>query len=214
MDFYQAEGSSRTIRILLLGTTGFFVLIFVVIRQALAITILGLVPIAIVVFGFGIQRRKSLVAVLPPVTEKHPHFAGDGVSGQPYPQAVLYRIKWRNLQLLVVPFASSALSIALVMTGQIKDHAENPLPLYGTLTLLFIGALFALNWLSECRWVARAVGTYAIVQERAILLLCAPDSPRVGLAASSRRYHGFQVIDVKHVTVEQLNAASGGAKNS
>jgi hypothetical protein len=72
MNFYQSEGSSRTVRIFLLGIVGLLVGFFVVIRQAFAITILSLVPIAIVALGFSIRRRKSLVAVLAPSAMRIP----------------------------------------------------------------------------------------------------------------------------------------------
>lgn len=211
INLYQSEGSGRTVRIFLTGLIGLFAVFFVVIKQAFAITVLSVVPIALLALGFAVRRRKSLVAVVPPLSDKQPRFATERVGGQPYPQAVLYRIRLRNLYLLLIPIGISGSLVALVMGGVIKDYGENPIPLYGALAALFIASLSALGWLNECRWVARAVGTYAIFDDgSAILLLCAPESPEAGPAAVGCRYHRFDVVDVRHVTEDELRAATPG----
>ena len=143
------------------------------------------------------------------MSDAHPSFAADGISAQPYPQAVLYGIAFRSLYLLLIPIGISGLTFALVASGVVKDYADNPLPLYGSLIAVFVATISGLRWLNECRLMARVLGGYALVKDRAILLLGAPESQPVGVLPSALRYHRFKVVDVKHVTEEQLSAASG-----
>jgi hypothetical protein len=94
------------------------------------------------------------------------------------------------------------------MGGVIHDSVDNPIPLYGSLMLLFIASLSALRWLNERRWLSQAVGTYAIFDNgSAILLLCAPESPEAGPAAACCRYHRFEIADVKHVAEDHIKGS-------
>jgi hypothetical protein len=206
MQLYQAEGPKRTIRILITGLVGLVVVFFVVARQAFAVTILSVVPIALVTWGFVYRRKKPLVAVLPPLKPEAPAFSTERTPAQPYHQAVLYQIRLRNLHWLLAPVLTSIALILLTSNGWVKDYSENPLPLYASLAALFLASIISLKWLSERRWVANAVGNFTIVQTngpaRAVLLLCAPASPEYGPAAYGCLYHRFEEVESRHVPDE------------
>lgn len=211
MELYQFEGSSRTRRILIMGIVGLVVVAFVVIWQALAITVLSIIPPALVLLGFFSKRHQPLILAIPPGESVHLDFVVDGIHSQSYPQAILYRINLRNLHLLILPIALSVLSLLLVEHGWVKNYVpDNPLPLYGSLAAIFFAAFLALRWVNERTWIARAVTNCAIVGEsgRGLLLLCSPETPEAGPVANAFRYHRFSPIDVKHISEQQLNESA------